>query len=447
MRLKKEDSSPEGATPERSPPRLADASPHQEHTAQQGEHAFAPDPAATPPQEPTAPMPPAQEPAAPAPTRTSEQSPAPVPQEPAAPAPTKSPAPPPAAPEPRVPVHPPRRIRFGRGIRLLLVLLLIMAGAGSYGGYWWNWIRGTISTDDAYVDARIVSVASRLPERVESVLASEGDPVTAGQVLAHFASDRLRIRVRQMMAEVDSAVARLNERRNSPRPEEIDVAQAEVRVQEVQLALQEKEVRRAEQLARVKAISAQELERRRAALDGAVSQLEVSRRRRSLLLAGRPQEEIQKAEADLELARARLQGARTDLGDTVLRSPIAGVVARQMVDRGEVVQEGQALFQIVESGKTWVVANLEEDQIAGVREGQPVRIWIDAYPGQEFQGRVGPLYAATLSRFSLLPTSSASGSFIKVTQRVPVRIDWAEDDMPPVYPGLNVVVRIRVAQP
>ena len=344
-------------------------------------------------------------------------------------------------------VHPPRRMRFGRGIRLLLVLLLIMAGAGSYGGYWWHWIRGTISTDDAYVDARIVSVASRLPERVESVLASEGDSVTAGKVLAHFAADRLRIRVRQMMAEVDSAVARLNERRNSPRPEEIDVAQAEVRVQEVQLALQEKEVRRAERLARFKAISAQELERRRAALDSASSQLEVSRRRRSLLLAGRPQEEIQKAKADLALARARLQAARTDLADTVLRSPIAGVVAKQMVDRGEVVQEGQAMFQIVESGKTWVVANLEEDQIADVRKGQPVRIWIDAYPGQEFQGRVGPLYAATLSRFSLLPSSSASGSFIKVTQRVPVRIDWAEDEMPPVYPGLNVVVRIRVAQP
>jgi membrane fusion protein (multidrug efflux system) len=125
-------------------------------------------------------------------------------------------------------------------------------------------------------------------------------------------------------------------------------------------------------------------------------------------------------------------------------APVDGVVAKRSVDPGEVVDPGQGLFQLVENGKTWVVANLEEQDINGLREGQPVDITLDAYPGLRFQGKVGPLYGATLSRFSLLSTSSASGNFIKVTQRVPVRIDWAEPYNLPLVPGLNAIVRIHL---
>jgi membrane fusion protein (multidrug efflux system) len=327
------------------------------------------------------------------------------------------------------------------------VLLLIVAGGGGYGVYWWTVLRGTVSTDDAYVDARIVAVAARLSERVERVTVREGDAVQAGQLLARFVSDKLELRVLEAAAEARSADAALAEARNAARPEEVRVAQAELAVHEVELALQERELARSLQLAKVRAISAQELERRRAALAGARSQLEVSRRRLALLRAGSRAERIEMADAALALARARVQVAQADLADAELRAPVAGIVARRMIDPGEVVQQGQGLFQLVETGRTWVVANLEEDQIARIREGQSVRVWVDAYPGREFPARVGPLYAATLSRFSLLPTSSASGSFIKVTQRVPVRIDWADDSTPPMYPGLNVVVRITVDEP
>lgn len=343
--------------------------------------------------------------------------------------------------QPQLDAHP--RPGSARKLRVLLAVVLILAGAGGYGAYWFLWVRGTVSTDDAYVEAPIVSVASRLPERVEEVLVKEGQQVKRGQILVRFASDLLAVQVAQAQAAVHGAEALLEEKRNSPRPEEIEVARAEVRVEEVELTLQEKEVARAVQLAKVKAISAQELERRRSALAGARSRLEVSRLRFTLLAAGPPPQELRQAEANLEMARGRLESARISLADAQLEAPSDGVIAKRMVDSGEVVQKGQALFQIVESGKSWVVANLEEDQISRVHEGQPVRLWIDAYPGREFQGRVGPIYAATLSRFSLLPSSSASGSFIKVTQRIPVRIDWASEDLPPMYPGLNVIVRIR----
>ena len=336
-----------------------------------------------------------------------------------------------------------QRANGRRGLRLFLVLLLILGGAAGYGGYWWYSVRGTVSTDDAYVETRIISVASRLPERVDAVLAREGQSVKRGQVLLRLASDQLRIRVRQRQAALRGAMALLKEKRNSPRPEEIEVARAEVRVFMVERDQQDNEVARAMRLKKVNAISAQELERRRSAQQGARSRLEVGRRRLSLLMAGATEGEIQRARAGMNLARALLQAARTELADTRLRSPVDGVVAKRMVDPGEVVQKGQAVFQIVETGKSWVVANLEEDQISRVHEGQKVRIWIDAYPDREFKGLVGPLYAATLSRFSLLPTSSASGSFIKVTQRIPVRIEWAQEDLPQMFPGLNVIVRIH----
>ena len=352
-----------------------------------------------------------------------------------------------ATPEEATPEEASRQRAGGRRrLRLVLVLLLILGAAAGYGGHWWYLVRGTVSTDDAYVDTRIVSVASRLPERVDAVLVREGQSVKRGQVLMRLASDQLRNRVRQRQAAVQGAAALLKEKRGSPRPEEIEVVRAEVRVFRVELDQQVNEVARALRLDRVSAISAQALERRRSALEAARSRLEVGRRRLVLLMAGPPEGEIRRVVAALNLARAKLQAARTELADSRLRSPVEGVVAKRMVDPGEVVQKGQALFQIVEAGKSWVVANLEEDQISRIKEGQSVRIWIDAYPGREFKGRVGPLYAATLSRFSLLPTSSASGSFIKVTQRVPVRIDWAQEDLPPMFPGLNVNVRIQTGR-
>ncbi|MCH7478823.1 MAG: HlyD family secretion protein [SAR324 cluster bacterium] len=351
---------------------------------------------------------------------------------------------PPRIAEIPVPQAPTRTQRRGLNLRLWLFLLLILAVGGGYGTYWWNFLRGTVATDDAYVDARVVSVSSRLSGRTESVLAQEGMQVKGGQVLVRIAADKLEIRLSQMRAATRSAQAHLDNERNNPRPEEIEMADAEIRVWETKLARAREDQARAEQLARANAIAAQELYHRRGDAAEAFAQLEVARRRLSLLMAGTPTEEIRKAEADLELAEARLRAAEADIEDATVRSPVTGVVAKRLVDAGEYVNEGQALFQIVETGKTWVVANLEEDQIANVKEGQTVSIWVDAYPSRELKGRVGPLFAATLSRFSLFPSTSASGSFVKVTQRVPVRIDWEIQELPPMFPGLNVQVRIAV---
>jgi multidrug resistance efflux pump len=253
------------------------------------------------------------------------------------------------------------------------------------------------------------------------------------------------IRRNQARAEVDRVRARLAELRNGARKEEIEVSRSETRRHEVELARRRDLLRRMEALAPVQAISDQELEQQRAEVELAGVDLEVSRKKLALMLAGTRSEAIAQAQADLALAGARLGDVEADLKDLVIFSPIDGVVARRMVDPGEFVEEGQGLMQIVETGRTWVVANLEEGEIEEVRPGQRVDVDVDAYAGRTVRGRVGSLYSATLSRFSILSTTSTSGSFIKVTQRVPVRIEWDEDNFPQMYPGLNVVVRIHVS--
>lgn len=332
----------------------------------------------------------------------------------------------------------------GRTTRLALVLCVVLVALAAYAVYWVVWLRHTVTTDDAYVDARIVSVSSRLPGRVAEVPVKEGDTVKKGQVLVQLARGQMLIRMNQTKAEVQNAQAKVNELRAGAREEEVRIARTDIRLRQVELERRRDLLKRLMGLARIKAVTEQELEQQRADVKLGEVELQMGNDKLGLLLAGNRKETIAQAEADVALALAKLADVEADLSDLAILSPIDGVVARRMVDAGEFVEDGQGLMQVVETGRTWVVANLEEGDIDEVRAGQPVEVDVDAYSGITVKGRVHSIYSATLSRFSILATTSTSGSFIKVTQRVPVRIEWAQEDFPPMYPGLNVVVHIDV---
>ena len=331
-----------------------------------------------------------------------------------------------------------------RRFRLLLALGLVVAVLAGYGVYWLVWVRGTVSTDDAYVDARIVSASSRLLGRINAVFVNEGDRVAKGQVLATLGPRKLEALVNGRLADVAEAEAKLADLIRGPSTEQIAVSEASVKVRQVALEKKQLDFNRAEMLFRAKALSQADFDRVKNELAMARAELDVARKDLAYLKSGTRHEEIAQAKAALARARALLDDAKVDMADGEIIAPVDGVIARRTVDPGEVVDAGQGLFQLVENGRTWVVANLEEQDIAGLREGQPVDVKLDAYPGLLFKGRVGPLYGATLSRFSLLSTSSASGNFIKVTQRVPVRIDWAEPYDVALVPGLNAIVQIHL---
>jgi membrane fusion protein (multidrug efflux system) len=157
-------------------------------------------------------------------------------------------------------------------------------------------------------------------------------------------------------------------------------------------------------------------------------------------------------EAEVDLARARLRAAEEDMEyaqnefeDTTIRAPMAGRVTKKTVEVGQFVRPGQKLMAIVSLEDIWVVANYKETQLTRVRPGQKVKITVDTFPGEEFHGTVDSVQAGTGARFSLLPPENATGNFVKVVQRIPVKIRLNNPANPHVLrPGMSVIPTIAL---
>ena len=151
------------------------------------------------------------------------------------------------------------------------------------------------------------------------------------------------------------------------------------------------------------------------------------------------------AEARVQHARANLKQAELNLQYAIVKAPVRGIVSRKAAQVGQVIQAGQPLMTVIPLDQVWITANFKETQIDGMRPGQPVTIEVDAYGGREFTGKVESMAAATGSRFSLLPPDNATGNFVKVVQRVPVKIvlDEGQDPEHVLRPGLSVVPTVH----
>ncbi len=287
----------------------------------------------------------------------------------------------------------PRRPRwFRRRLPLALVaVLLVVAGVGGF--RYWAYAAAHQSTDDAYIEARVIRISTRVAGHIARVAVDDNQEVTEGQLL-------VEIDDRQYRAALEEARARAV------------AAEAEARRTAADAA-------RARQLFRQRLIA-------RAALD----QAETAERT---------------ARAQLEAARAEVARGELDLQFTRLLAPEAGRVTNRTAEEGMFVQVGQPLMAIV-THDLWVVANFKETQIGEMRPGQPVQIRVDAFPGKVFRGRVHSIQRGTGARFSLLPPENASGNFVKVVQRVPVKIVFDETPDPryPLGPGMSVMPTVRI---
>ncbi len=156
-------------------------------------------------------------------------------------------------------------------------------------------------------------------------------------------------------------------------------------------------------------------------------------------------QQIAVAQAVVKQRQADLDNAKLQLSYTTITAPQDGIISKKNVQPGQVVGPGQQLFGIVGSARTWVVANFKETQLEDMKVGQPVKLEVDAYPHEEFQGHIESLSAATGARFALLPPDNASGNFVKVTQRVPVKIALdKEDAQHPLRAGMSVNAVVQV---
>jgi membrane fusion protein, multidrug efflux system len=307
------------------------------------------------------------------------------------------------------------------------------------------------STDDAYVTGTIVPVSAQVAGKVTTVFITDNQTVAAGEPLFQIQRDDYAAAVDQsqktllaLMAEKEELQAALKESR-----EALVKAQADAESAQAQENFAAKENQRYAQMLKAKTVSPNQYDsvHARWLVEQALTRAALAAVFKAAATVASQEAQVKTQGRKIEAARAALETAQISLRRTLVKAPLPGTIARKNVDPGKYVQPGQPVLALVVLDKIWVVANFKETQIEKMRVGQPVDIQVDAYPGIEFKGRVNSLQPGTGAVFSLLPPENATGNFVKIVQRVPVKIvfDPLPDPAHPLYPGLSVVPYVDVA--
>ncbi|HEX9399678.1 MAG TPA: HlyD family secretion protein [Anaeromyxobacter sp.] len=293
--------------------------------------------------------------------------------------------------------------------------------------------RGDVATDDAFVEADVVAVAPRVGGTIAEVLIEENAPVKRGQPILRIDDADHQARARQAQAELETARAQAAAADAQVRAARATVSRTDAEAEKAQLDL-----RRAEELKAGEAIAADRFDATRISSETARAGAGANRAQYAAALAN-----ADLAHARVKSADAALELARLQVSYTVVSAAADGVVSRLGARAGQIVQPGQVLGQVVPS-RTYLVANFKETQTGTIRPGQKADVEIDAYDGRKLAGHVESLSGGTGARFALLPPDNASGNFVKVVERVPVRIAW--DSLPadlPLRAGLSASVTIH----
>ncbi|MGH6985478.1 MAG: HlyD family secretion protein [Caulobacteraceae bacterium] len=342
-----------------------------------------------------------------------------------------------------------RRGLFHRPALVALIVVVIIAVIIA-AVLWWLHARHYESTNDAFIDAHIVHLAPQVSGRVVQVLADDNELVRAGQKLAVIDSADNESKLTQMTAQRQSAMAQVAEAEATIAVDQANFRQAQADARAAaaparKAALDLARYRRLEAM-NTRAVAAQQLDEAHAAAQQTAGQYDAALRlaasRKAQLAAARTQ--ISSAQSQERAAEAELAQAGIALGRDEILAPIDGHVAQRTVAVGDYVQPGTELMAIVPL-KLWVTANFKETQLPLMRPGQKVRVKIDACPERAIDGRVDSIQRGAGQAFAILPPQNATGNFVKVVQRVPVKIvlDRIPPDCP-LGPGMSVEPTVKV---
>lgn len=330
-----------------------------------------------------------------------------------------------------------------------LIGLLLCLGAVVVVTAGWAWARssGQISTDNAYVRGDVTSIAPKVAGYVTGVEIEDNQAVKAGDVLFRIDDRDYRARLAQGVADVEAAQARLTYVDAEARLQHalIRQAEAQLRSAEAELNLATRASDRRHELLRTSAVSQAEVDesdaarsRAEAGVSAASATVDAERQRIAILATQR-----EAAVAAVAHALASRDLAQLDLDHTVVHAPVDGVIGNRQVRVGRLVAPGAALLDIVPVDDLWLVANFKETQLEHIRPGQRVHITVDGYPNERFDGVVDSFAPGSGSAFSLLPADNATGNFVRVVQRVPVKIRFAGNPSPDrLVPGLSARVEV-----
>jgi membrane fusion protein (multidrug efflux system) len=337
----------------------------------------------------------------------------------------------------------------------IVIILAVLAAAGFGGWRYYQSASQYETTDDAFIDGHISDVAAQISGRVISLAVDDNQKVAAGQVLLQIDPRDLQMRLAQARAQRANAAASVQQMQAQLALQQanIDQATANARVTQADLTSAQQDLARFRTIDQA-AITRQQLDNASATASAAAARLEANRQ---AILAARAQlaastAALAGAQAQLAAADADVANAELQLSYATVTAPVAGMVARRSVALGNYITAGEALMAIVPND-VWVTANFKETQTGHMHAGQPVEIGIDQYPGLTFHGHVDSFQTGTGVVFSALPAENATGNYVKVVQRVPVKILF--DPRPPdggtqvppdlrLAPGLSVTPRVKI---
>jgi membrane fusion protein (multidrug efflux system) len=325
---------------------------------------------------------------------------------------------------------------------MLLRILVIVVVLGIIGWVLWYFLDGrwNESTDDAYVNGNVVMITPQIAGTVVTIGADDGALVHAGDVLVKLDPSDAEVEVAEARANLANTVRKVRGLYSSVDGAKADLAQRMVAVQKARA-----DFNRRRELAKSGAISAEELSHARDALDSAESGVNSAQQQyqtNKVLV----DDTVVASHPDVQAASAKLRAAYLDEVRTTLVAPVDGYVAKRSVQVGQRVMPGTALMAVVPLHGVWIDANFKETQLTKMRIGQPVEVESDVYGGAvKYKGKIESLGVGTGSAFSLLPAQNATGNWIKIVQRIPVRVFFNDPQTLQKHPlrlGMSVTVNV-----
>ena len=303
-------------------------------------------------------------------------------------------------------------------------------------------------TDNAQVERQIVPVNSRVQGYIKEIRFKEYEPVKKGDTLVIIDDADMRLRVAQARADYQNALAGRTVADSSVGVAAANVAVSEASISEAKILMENAAVDldRYRKLLDKDAVTRQQYDKVETDYKAKKARYEMLARQRSATtsVVAETRQRIAQNDAGIELAKALLETAELNLSYTVITAPCDGFASRKEIQVGQLVQPGQTLLDVVDSSDVWVTANYKETQLKNIHPGSEVEIKVDAIPGKTFTGKVVSLSSATGAAISLLPQDNSAGNFVKVRQRIPVRIELTDgEDLNRVRAGMNVECEVK----
>ncbi|SEQ79656.1 HlyD family secretion protein [Pedobacter rhizosphaerae] len=322
-------------------------------------------------------------------------------------------------------------------VPIILGVLLVIGAV--FGIVEWNYYSKHVDTDDAQIDGDISPVVARVSGYVQNINFEENTHVQEGQVLVKLDDNDFKVKLEQAQSGQKGASAGVGVAQSQiiATQANTSTAKANVEAARVKLNLTQKDYDRYANLVKDGSITQQAFDQAKAAKESAQAayQAALDQYNAAVKQVGTTQSQLAVSNNVISQRQSDIDFAQLQLSYTEIKAPTSGIVSKKNVQKGQLVQAGQSLFSIVNDGSIYVTANFKETQLEKIKEGSKVEIEVDAYPDQKIEGEVYNFAPITGAKGSLLPPDNATGNFVKVVQRVPVKIK--------IHPSKELLAKLR----